>query len=48
MSDEWGDELRGNEEWGNETLLGTNLGSEQDVTKRINKVNILLLRDKFI
>ena len=37
--DEWDNELRGNEEWRNETLLGTKLGSEQDVTNRINKAN---------
>ncbi|XP_063680130.1 uncharacterized protein LOC134815520 [Bolinopsis microptera] len=37
--DEWGNELRGKEEWRNETLLGTKLGSEQDVTNRINKAN---------
>ena len=37
--DEWDNVLRGNEEWRNETLLGTKLGSEQDVTNRINKAN---------
>ncbi|XP_063682550.1 uncharacterized protein LOC134817344 [Bolinopsis microptera] len=37
--DEWDNELRGKEEWRNETLLGTKLGSEQDVTNRINKAN---------
>ncbi|XP_063680063.1 uncharacterized protein LOC134815458 [Bolinopsis microptera] len=48
--DEWDNELRGKEEWRNETLLveyhclgtqvdSTKLGSEQDVTNRINKAN---------
>ncbi|XP_063673708.1 uncharacterized protein LOC134810943 [Bolinopsis microptera] len=37
--DEWDNELRGKEEWRNETLLGTKLGSEQDVTNRMNKAN---------
>ena len=37
--DEWVDELRWNEELRNETLLGTKLGSKQDVTNIINKAN---------
>ncbi|XP_063677021.1 uncharacterized protein LOC134813262 [Bolinopsis microptera] len=37
--DEWDNELRGKEEWRNETLLGTKLRSEQDVTNRMNKAN---------
>jgi len=37
--DEWGNELRGEEAWRNEVLLGTKLGSEADVANRINKAN---------
>ena len=39
VRDEWGNELRGEEAWRNEMLLGTKLGSEVDVAHRINKAN---------
>ena len=39
VRDKWDQEVRGNEEWRNEVLLGTKLGSEEDVTNRINKAN---------
>ena len=38
VCDEWDNELRGNEDWRNEVLLGTKLGSEEDVTNIISKV----------
>ena len=37
--DEWGNSIRGNEEWRNEILLGTKLGSEEDISNRISKAN---------
>ena len=37
--DKWGNKVRGNEEWRNELLLGTKLGSEEDIQNRINKAN---------
>ena len=39
VCDQWNNELRGNEEWRNEMLLGSKLGSEEDVKNRINKAN---------
>ena len=39
VCDQWDNEVRGHEEWRDELLLGTKLGSEEDVTTRINKAN---------
>ena len=37
--DEWGNDVRGSEGWRNDVVLGTKLGSEEDIINRINKAN---------
>ena len=37
--DKWGKPVKGNETWRNEVLLGTKLGSEEDIINRCNKAN---------
>ena len=37
--DRWGNKVRGNEAWRDELLLGTKLGTQEDIKNRINKAN---------